>query len=176
MEKIKPKRVVKENVTTTVDVNTGEFLEVRDLKEFRVDGEPDYVKLYLGDVSRIFGLTTGVSTLMYILLRYMTYENIVALTPYIRKSIADELKTTVDVINHALSKLITEGIFTKLGTGTYMANPDIFGKGKWADIKNLRLSITYDQNGRTFKASRNDPEQLEIELAPGEKGVGGLDW
>ena len=162
MEKEKSKRVVKEIVTTTADAQTGEFVETRDIKEFHVDGEPDYIKLYLGDISRIFGLSSGCSSVMYELLSRMDYDNLIAVTPMIRKIIAHKAGTSVDVINHTIAKLVSEGVFTKIGSGTYMANPNLFAKGKWVDIKNMRLSITYDNNGRTFKASRNVPEQLEM--------------
>ena len=163
MEKTLKKRTVKEVITSTVDNETGELLETRDVKEFRVDGEPEYVKLYLSDVSRLFGLSAGCSSVMYELLSRMDYDNLIAVTPMIRKVIAMKAGTSVDVINHTIAKLVAEGVFTKIGSGTYMANPDLFGKGKWVDIKNMRLCITYDQNGRTFKASRNIEQQLEIE-------------
>lgn len=162
MKKKEYKRVVREVQQITADAQTGEFVEVKDIKEFHVDSEPDYIKLYLRDVGRIFGLSAGCSSVMYELLSRMDYDNLIAVTPMIRKVIAHKANTSVDVINHTISKLVSEGVFTKIGSGTYMANPDLFAKGKWVDIKNMRLSITYDENGRTFKATRNNAEQLEM--------------
>jgi len=172
----KTKKITKEINTCILDKNTGEILEHKEVKQFSIDGEPDYVKLYLQDIGRVFGLSSGNSSVMYALLKRMDYDNLIALTPIIRQKIAYDCNTTVDVINHAISKLVSEGIFTRLGSGTFMANPDIFARGKWVDIKNMRLSITYDSEGRTFKAERNTPQQKEIPFEGAEpvKSISGL--
>lgn len=157
------KKIIRQIQTQTIDMASGEIVEVKDTKEYNVEREPDFVKLYLKDIERVLNLPAGVSSTMYELLRCMNYDNLIALTPYIRRSIAEKICTSVDVFNHNLAKLSNEGVITKIDTGTYLANPDLFGKGKWTDIRNMRLEITYDENGRAFKCNRNVPKQLEFQ-------------
>ena len=145
-----------------IDYNTGEVVEESSIITYQMESEPEFVKIYLQDVSRLFNLPSGVSSIMYELLRYMTYENLIALTPYIRKQIADKLGTNTGVFNQGITKLTKQGLISKVGSGTYMANPDVFGKGKWKDIKNLRATIVYNSDGRKFTVERNLPTQLEI--------------
>jgi hypothetical protein len=39
--------------------------------------------------------------------------------------------------------------------GMYIANPSLFGKGKWNDIKEIRMSISYSEDGRMIKSEIN---------------------
>ena len=111
---------------------------------------------------------------MFELLKRMDYDNLIAITPVIRKVMAHNCGTTVDVVNHSIAKLISEGIFTKIGSGTYMANPDLFARGKWVDIKNMRLSITYDALGRSFKCERNIVKDQELPLGEEAQPISGV--
>ena len=156
------KKIIKEISTVTVDKETGEILNSNDYKERKVETEPDFIKIYLDDIAKLSNLPKGCSSVMYHLLRYMTYENVIVLNSFIKKSIATYLETNTQVLDHQIVELTKQGIICRVGRGTYFVNPNLFGKGKWQDIRNMRLTITYDRNGRTFQTERNIPQQTEI--------------
>ena len=35
------------------------------------------------------------------------------------------------------------GIFARIATGTYQVNAELFGKGDWKDIKNIRATFDF---------------------------------
>lgn len=45
----------------------------------------------------------------------------------------------------------------------YITDPNLFGKGKWTDIKKLRLVVEYDKDG-TKKLSSNLSKELQLRL------------
>jgi hypothetical protein len=49
----------------------------------------------------------------------------------------------------------------KLGSGTYLANPNIFGKGEWKNILKIVLTIEYDRNGRMNFVNKTYKSQEE---------------
>lgn len=158
------------SIRSVFNEETGELH--RELKEFNsttinTDAEPSFVKLYFEDIQRLNDLPKSTSAVMYELLQLMNYENIITLSPYVRQSIANKLNTTTTYINKSICKFIDSGLFHRLGTNTYFVNPNIFGKGKWADIKSMRLTITYDEKGRIVKCDRQNhsEEFLNIKIA-----------
>ena len=168
------KKIIKESQTSVVNIETGELLESRNYTQRLVEVEPNFIKVYLDDIAKLADLPKGCSNVMYHLLRYMTYDNVIGLTPFIRNTIAKSLNTNTHTLNQQITELVNQGILARIGRGTYFVNPDLFGKGKWQDIRNLRLTITYDRNGRTFSTDRNFAQQLEIEGMESNKGINGF--
>lgn len=159
---MRQKNVVREHTIECVDNDSGEVKSTKSFTTQKVDAEPEYIKLYLDDMSRWANLSKGESSILGALLRYMNYDNIIPLNACIKKTIATALETTTRTIDVQLSKLCKSGIFTRVGTGTYMANPYIFGRGKWTEIKEIRATVIYDKNGVSFSVITNPAKQLSI--------------
>lgn len=142
------KRVSKEVVEKTVDFSTGEIMSEKFVQESWTDKEPNYVKLYLDNLVLLNGLPKGTSDTLFELLKYMSYENMIILNPYVREKIANALNfKTVQSLNNNLNKLVKNGILENIGRGTYRANPFLFGKGDWNDIKQIRFEVVFGENG-----------------------------
>jgi hypothetical protein len=71
------KKIIKSKVKTTVDSITGEIIEIETINDFKVDREPDFVKLYLGDIGKLFNLPN--TSLLMALLHQMNYDNEIVL-------------------------------------------------------------------------------------------------
>lgn len=123
-----------------------------------VESEPSYVKLYLNTLLAFKDLPKQMSPVLLEILNHMTFANsdaehggqLIILNSFAKKNIAKRLGIKVNTIDHALSKLSKSGVLKRLALGTYQANPHMFGRGEWLDIKSIRA--TFDFNERTVEA------------------------
>ena len=66
------RKVTQTNIVETVDIRTGEIeLNTVQSQSFLIDREPDYVKLYLADVTRLKDIVKATSYKKYILTLYI---------------------------------------------------------------------------------------------------------
>lgn len=144
------KKVFKEVTTSSVNTETGEVNQVVNVKESFVSREPDYIKLYIEDLTKLNDLPKSTNDLLYSLLKRMNYDNEIILVVHNKKRIAKELNLKLNTIDQNLMKLTDKGILSRVATGVYIANPYIFGRGKWEDIRELRMKITYTSKGRAI--------------------------
>lgn len=151
---------IKETIVTDIDTNTGAVVSERTYQQFSAETEPDFIKLYLNDIVLLNNLPKASSGILYQILSGMNYENIIVLNKFIRERIANKLNLKLNTVDHAIVNFIEQGLITKIGAGTYFANPKLFARGKWKDIKQLRLSITYNADGRSFELDKELFEQI----------------
>lgn len=156
----KEKNVVFQNETTVMDSTTGEVVQNISSKVIRQETEPEFVKLYISDLALMNGLSER-SDLIFVLLKRMNYQNEVVLNSYVRGQICEELSIKPNTLSHAFRKLIEKQLLTKLGANTYLMNPHLFGRGKWEDIKSLRVTYSYTASGRQSNVERNFEEVRE---------------
>lgn len=154
---------------TVVDYQTGEVLE----QEFihKRSTEPPFVKLYLDCLCDFKGLSKSLNPILLEFLRYMTYANtldpnggqIIYLNAALKRNIATSTGKTVKRVEQAITEFIKAGIFTRIATSTYQVNADLFGKGDWKDIKNIRnIRATFDFGNRIIETEIiTDGEQNE---------------
>ena len=48
--------------------------------------------------------------------------------------------------------MVDKHILIRKDRGVFLANPNIFGKGNWKDIEQLRLLLTYDSKGKNVES------------------------
>lgn len=147
----------------TVTNNSGEVVEEHNHQTFMIEREPYYVKLYIEDIGRLNGISTTQNKILLSFIRSMGYSNLIPTYKPIKMMIAKELNVSLNTINMAVSDFKKKGLFIPVARGMYIADPNLFGKGKWSDIKSLRLSIEYKKDG-TKKLSSDLPEQLKLNL------------
>lgn len=133
----------------TVDHVTGEVTTTTTVRSYKGD-EPNYIKLYLDDISYLYELPKAASELMMELLNYVTYgTQEIILNATTKKRISAKTGLATQTINNRLSDLAKKGVLDRTGTGVYTLNPYLFGKGDWKTIRelratNLHLKIEYD--------------------------------
>lgn len=160
------KNLIKELKVESVDYESGEVREEKTYSTSKVDTEPDYIKLYLADMSRWANLAHGTSTVLGAVLRYMNYENKIPLNAFVKEEIANYLGVTKAAIDQQLHKLCKRGLLSRIGYGTYMANPYTFGRGKWTETREIRATVTYNRDGVSFSVITNPPKQLSLSGMP----------
>ena len=155
------KKVVHEKVEIVTDVHTGEVVTQKSYKTSVLDREPDFVKLYLKDILRLKDLPKNTENVLNLLLKSMSYKNIIPAYAPIKRMICAELDIKMDTLNKAIDNLYKAGVLISVERGIYMADPNLFGKGEWKDINNLRLVINYNQDG-TKHISGERLDQLKL--------------
>jgi len=136
---------------SSVNSETGELIDMYREVSYNINTEPNFIKLYTDDISRLLGLTKFEMNVMYYLAKNTNYANRVQLTPRLKKEIIEGLETSNASINNAITKIKKAGlIFAVEGyRGEYLLNPENFGKGKWTDIAKIRMNIEYDAKTNT---------------------------
>lgn len=137
------KKIVKQ--TNFTDFTTGELICKEE--EFIVGTEPDFVKVYVRDIMRLSEINGSNSKILCSLLAEMDYQNKIKLPSESKIQIAEDLSLTVKTIDNALGILVKKGVLFKKGTGLYVGNPIIFGRGAWRDIRQLRMTVVYGSSG-----------------------------
>lgn len=125
----------------------------------KVEVEEDFIKLYLKDLCRLNDIPKTGNEILNELLLYTDYQNKILLPSGIKKSIIEKYKISMGTLDNNLSKLLKLEIIKKLGTGVYQLNPYLFGKGKWENVKSIRVQWSYGPNGRGISG-------LEVETNP----------
>lgn len=150
------KNIIRSKVKTTVDYITGEIVEEHTESQYKVDREPDFVKLYLGDIGKLYNLPN--TSLLLAMLRKMNYDNEIILNASVKRSLSKSIGDNMGLAN--VEKLITayvkRGILIRKDKGVYLFNPYLFGRGKWQDVSKIRLSIDYSPGLREIKAEIKD--------------------
>ena len=153
MEKRYTKSVTKETIVT--DKNTGEILE-ENIQTAQWKSEPEFVKLYLEDISKLIDLPKDAQKTILALLRKMNYDNQIVLAKQIKTELAATLNIKTNTFEHSLGTLVKKNVLLKKGNNVYLVNPFLFGKGSWKSIQEIRMTITYNQDGRLIEVGTSN--------------------
>ena len=160
---MKTKKVLHSTTTQIINEKTGEISMSEITNTFVVDKEPDFIKLYISDISRLNDLPKGMDPILLELIKGLGYNNVIAAYKPIKLMICKQLGISMSYLNKAINTFYVKGIFIRLARGIYIADPELFGRGSWKDIKQLRLVIDYNDDGtKTIKS--NLPEKMQLKL------------
>lgn len=145
------KRILEVNEETVVDKVTGEVMNSKiQMNSITKETEPSYIKLYLDDMKNLNGLSGFEYDILLELIKLSSYENIFNTSKYYREIICKNLNVKDQTVKNAISCLRKKSIIFTVSSGVARLNPYLFGKGTWKDIKALRLTVEYTQDGRSF--------------------------
>jgi hypothetical protein len=148
------------------DFQSGEIIQTE--REVQIPKEPDFVKLYLNDLVLLKEIPQWVSGVLYALLQHMNYQNEIILNSSVKKRIAADLGIVPKTIDNALVTFVKKNILMRQDIGVYKANPYLFGKGDWNNIRKIRLQVEYGKGVREIQSEitkgDNDspPELIDI--------------
>ena len=150
----------------TTNNETGETTETSTSKVFKAEAEPNYIKLYLEDISYLNRLPKGTDAIIYELLKYINYQHEIIINNHIKKQLAETLEMKVQSITNSISTLAKNEVLIRVDRGVYTINSNIFGKGSWKDIikhrKGLKLEIFYDwKKGKTVKPNNQEEQNIQ---------------
>jgi hypothetical protein len=161
-EEYKKKTLQFKHVTELVNHVTGEISQTENKSIFQIDKEPDYVKLYVRDIIRLNDLAPSQGHVLMAMLQSMGYNNIIPAYASIKKIMCRDLGISMNTLNKAIDHLYKKNILIRIDRGMYVADPDLFGRGTWGDIKEIRMMITYTKEGKKVIKSDVDKEQLRL--------------
>ncbi len=139
---------VQEVVTEVVDHETGEITESKTTSTAMFEKEPAYVKLYLEDIGNMNGLNPSEKKVCYAIIKTMGYNNLVPNMKFIKEKMARDLGMKYNTLDSSIKGLHKKGILIRQARGVYMVDPHLFGRGAWNDVKKLRMTVEYSQDGR----------------------------
>jgi hypothetical protein len=148
------KTFLQEVNVTKANYETGEILTESRTEVGMFEKEPPFVKMYIEDIGKLNNLPNYVSNILYELLSNMGYNNVVPMYMPIKMMICEKIGISVNSLNKAIDELYKKGILLRKARGFYMMDPHIFGRGSWKDVKDIRMTITYDEktNKRIIKS------------------------
>lgn len=157
-----------EKLTTNSD---GEVISQITDTIHKFEDEPNYVKLYLDTVLYISDLPKGYNSILLAFLNHMSYASVknkengqlIYVNSAMKKGIAEDLGVTIDRINHAITDFVKGKVFYRVDRGTYQVNPYLFGKGDWKDIKEIRMNITFNAQGKTVMSEIEHKKEIQKE-------------
>ena len=156
-------KVTSTQIRETVDLETGEVVSQTKNHTFLAEREPDYVKIYLQDIGRLNDLTSKQNEILMAFIGAMGYKGIIPAFKPIKEQLAMDLGVSLNTVNKAVQTFKDKGLFIPFKRGMYIADPMLFGRGRWSDIKDLRLIIEYNQDG-SKKLTTNIPDNIQHRL------------
>ena len=160
------RKVTKTNVVETVDVKTGEIqLNTVQSESFLIDKEPDYVKLYLADITRLKDIPAGMNKVLFELMKSINYNGIIMAYKPVKDLMCMNMGISINYLNKCIDEFYKKGILIRYARGVYIADPDLFAKGSWKDIQNLRLVIEYNVDGtKTLKSNVSEEMKSQLKM------------
>jgi len=148
----------------SVDTETGEITStlINTTEVFRrTEGEGNFVKLYVTDLGKLNKLQHKTMMVLLELVKTMDYKNEISISIGKKKDMCKELDIYnlvngekvlgTNIIDQHITKLVKSSLLIRKDKGMYIANPNLFGKGKWQDIKAIRMQFEYNDNGSFIK-------------------------
>lgn len=161
--KMKTKKIYRQETKVTIDNNTGEIIQETDVTKSIVECEPNFIKMYVNDILKLKDVPKASNDVLNVLLANMSYQNIVVMIKPIKNLICEQTGLKSNTVNKAIQNLHKAGILIRKDRSVYIVDPTLFAKGKWEDIKKLRLVIDYKPNG-TKEINSNMVEQLKLKI------------
>ena len=141
------KRISQEVTHTKTDLN-GEVIEEVKNQVAYIEREPDYVKLYISDILRLQDIPKSGNDILLAVIKRMTYNNDIAMFAPVKREIASELGIKEVTVSKAIELFTNKSILLRKDRGLYLINPFFFGRGKWEEIRKVRLQVIYSEEGR----------------------------
>jgi hypothetical protein len=156
----KKEKILFSSTEEMIDAQTGEIIKIKRYTSALVEKEPPHVKIYLQDIVKLNDLPPAAVKVLNMLIQNMGYNNMVPMLKPFKEVICKSLNIKMNTLDKIIGMLKDKQIIHQFARGLYILDPYLFAKGRWENIKNLRLIIEYDENGNR-KLSSNAPEQIK---------------
>lgn len=150
--------------TVMINSETGEVIEQTKKESLPVGKEPNYYKVYINDLANLQGLNTTEKMVLELLSANMTFDNLIVLIKPIKEKLMKMTGKSYEGIEKAVKELAKKKILLREERSCYRVNPKYIAKGKWEDIKALRLVIEYSEQGREISIEKVTPFHIEYKV------------
>ena len=163
---------------TVIDNDTGEILNQEIV--YKQSPEPNFIKLYLDCLCSFKGISKSLNPILIELLQHMSFASlqdpeggqIIYLNAELKRRIAKSTNKTVKRVEQALTDFVKANVLKRIAVGTYQVNANLFGRGEWKDIKNIRAKFDF-ANG-TIDAEIIKSTEQEVQETSPERLTGNL--
>ena len=161
--------IVRQTKTTKIN-EVGEIIETEKEQIINFQKTDDFVMTFTKDLGYLKNLSKGEIVLFFGLLQIVNNNNEIILNAGIKKRMSENFDIKLESINVLLSQLVKKNMILKTDEmGVYLLNVFLFGKGKWTDIKKMRMMIEWDfkEKKKTVMIEKeylNDDEILEKQI------------
>ena len=144
----------------TVDYETGQVLTQE--REGVIDREPDYIKLYISGILLYADCPAWQNKVLHALLKRINFQNEISLPAGYKKEIMRELNISSSSLSNAISRFVKAKLLIRKDIGVYLANPHLFGRGEWKNIRKLRLTVDFspEKISMNGEVEREEGEQI----------------
>ena len=166
--------IVRQTKTTKIN-EVGEIIETEKAQIINFQKTDDFVMTFTKDLGYLKNLSKGEIVLFFGLLQIVNNNNEIILNAGIKKRMSENFDIKIESINVLLSQLVKKNMILKTDEmGVYLLNVFLFGKGKWTDIKKMRMMIEWDfkEKKKTVMIEKeylNDDEILEKQIKQQEE-------
>lgn len=147
-----------------IDSETGEIINQERKEVLSVGKEPNYYKVYINDLANLQGLNPTEKKVLEILSANMSFDNIIVVIKPIKEKLAKSINGSFESVKKAIIGLTKKEILLKEERACYRVNPKYIAKGKWEDIKALRLVVEYSSKGREISIEKITPHHIEYKV------------
>lgn len=123
---------------TAIDFDTGELIV-----------EPDFVKLYTGDLCRIKGVNSGQYKMFNFMLDNMNHDNLVSFGPSAKANFVKIAGMKNQTFNLYVSGLISSKLIERVGRGEFRVNKKYAVKVDWTKVQSIKWTTEYTRKGKT---------------------------
>jgi len=154
---------IKQEVLTRQVNHDGEVIHESNTTVFSVGKEPNYIKLYMADICYMRDMPKTHHPILQALLGYIHWgTNRLILNASIKKDIAEQLCVKFGTVDKAIQGFVKAEILFREAPGVFIFNPYLFGSGHWDDIQEIRMSVSYNLNGRTYSTTIKHKGDSEV--------------
>lgn len=149
----------KSAAASVTDISTGRSVCIKTAADVRpLPKEPEFIKLYIQDLARIFELQNQHQDILIYLAASADYDGVISLTAGRKERIANTVSLTTGSscspksVTNAVGEYIKRGLIRRVGRGEYELDPHLFARGEWRQIRERRttfqMHVTYSNNGK----------------------------
>lgn len=166
--------IVRQTKTTKIS-EIGEIIETEKEQIINFNKTDDFIMTFTKDLGYLKNLSKGEIVLFFGLLQIVNNNNEIILNAGIKKRMSENFDIKIESINVLLSQLVKKQMILKTEEmGVYLLNVFLFGKGKWSDIKKMRMLIEWDfkEKKKTVSIEKeylNENEILEKQIKQQEE-------
>ena len=137
---------------TKTDLESGQIIETETEQTLNFGKTDDFVMTFTKDLGYMKNLSKGEIVVFFGLLQIVNNNNEIVLNTGIKERLSKNFEIKLESINQIIYTLSKKQMIQKTeDRGIYLLNTFLFGKGKWNDIKKMRMYIEWDFKEKTKK-------------------------
>lgn len=157
---------------------TGEIQERKNIVIAKEKNKAGFVKIFVDNIDYIVRLDNAEKILFFRVLKGLNYKNVFMFDKSFKKRIEDGKILSRTALYRAFKGLVEKEVLIKISDmeskedikylvdddisyldDSYLANPDIVGKGSWSELETLRQTITLNFDFKNYEITKETTQE-----------------